>query len=83
MDIYAIVSSGFAAVYDYVLAHTLFCLVPAFFIAGCNGGAHSQRPAPAVPRERLAKAYCLPACPWLQAFYWPSALARSFRSLRG
>ena len=34
MDIYAIVSSGFAAVYDYVLAHTLFCLVPAFFIAG-------------------------------------------------
>jgi uncharacterized membrane protein YraQ (UPF0718 family) len=34
MNIYAIVSSGFAAVYDYVLAHTLFCLVPAFFIAG-------------------------------------------------
>jgi uncharacterized membrane protein YraQ (UPF0718 family) len=34
MDIYAVVSSGFAAVYDYVLAHTLFCLVPAFFIAG-------------------------------------------------
>lgn len=34
MDIYAIASSGFAAVYDYVLAHTLFCLVPAFFIAG-------------------------------------------------
>jgi len=34
MDIYAIVSSGFSAVYDYVLAHTLFCLVPAFFIAG-------------------------------------------------
>lgn len=34
MDISAILSSGFAAVYDYVLAHTLFCLVPAFFIAG-------------------------------------------------
>jgi uncharacterized membrane protein YraQ (UPF0718 family) len=34
MDIYAIASSGVAAVYDYVLAHTLFCLVPAFFIAG-------------------------------------------------
>jgi len=34
MDISAIISSGFAAVYDYVLAHTLFCLVPAFFIAG-------------------------------------------------
>ncbi len=34
MDISAIVSSGFAAVYDYVFAHTLFCLVPAFFIAG-------------------------------------------------
>jgi uncharacterized protein len=34
MDIYGVASSGFAAVYDYVLAHTLFCLVPAFFIAG-------------------------------------------------
>jgi len=34
MDVYAIAASGFAAVYDYVLAHTLFCLVPAFFIAG-------------------------------------------------
>jgi len=34
MGITAILSSGFAAVYDYVLAHTLFCLVPAFFIAG-------------------------------------------------
>ena len=34
MDITAIASSGVAAVYDYVLAHTLFCLVPAFFIAG-------------------------------------------------
>ncbi len=34
MNITAILSSGLAAVYDYVLAHTLFCLVPAFFIAG-------------------------------------------------
>lgn len=34
MNSTAIVTSGFAAVYDYVLAHTLFCLVPAFFIAG-------------------------------------------------
>ena len=34
MDIYAIASSGVDAVYDYVIAHTLFCLVPAFFIAG-------------------------------------------------
>ena len=34
MGITAIASSGVAAVYDYVLAHTLFCLVPAFFIAG-------------------------------------------------
>lgn len=30
----ALISAGFAAIYDYVLAHTLFCLVPAFFIAG-------------------------------------------------
>jgi hypothetical protein len=34
MNIHALFSSGLAAVYDYVLAHTLFCLVPAFFIAG-------------------------------------------------
>lgn len=26
--------SGFSAVIDYLLAHTLFCLIPAFFIAG-------------------------------------------------
>ena len=29
-----LVTSGLEAIYDYVLAHTLFCLVPAFFIAG-------------------------------------------------
>jgi uncharacterized membrane protein YraQ (UPF0718 family) len=34
MDIFAIASSRFAAVYDYMLAHTLVCLVSAFFIAG-------------------------------------------------
>jgi uncharacterized membrane protein YraQ (UPF0718 family) len=34
MNISHLVSSGLAAIYDYVLAHTLFCLVPAFFIAG-------------------------------------------------
>lgn len=34
MDIPLLLSSGLAAIYDYVLAHTLFCLVPAFFIAG-------------------------------------------------
>lgn len=34
MSVTAVLSSSFAAVYDYVLAHTLFCLVPAFFIAG-------------------------------------------------
>ncbi len=34
MNINAILSSGLEAVSDYVLAHTLFCLVPAFFIAG-------------------------------------------------
>lgn len=34
MNIPLLVSSGLEAIYDYVLAHTLFCLVPAFFIAG-------------------------------------------------
>lgn len=34
MNVTAILSSGLDAVYDYILAHTLFCLVPAFFIAG-------------------------------------------------
>jgi uncharacterized protein len=34
MNISLLVLSGLEAIYDYVLAHTLFCLVPAFFIAG-------------------------------------------------
>jgi uncharacterized membrane protein YraQ (UPF0718 family) len=34
MNVSLLVSSGLEAIYDYVLAHTLFCLVPAFFIAG-------------------------------------------------
>lgn len=34
MNISLLLSSGLEAIYDYVLAHTLFCLVPAFFIAG-------------------------------------------------
>ncbi len=34
MNVTEILSSGLDAVYDYILAHTLFCLVPAFFIAG-------------------------------------------------
>ncbi|MFH0974066.1 MAG: permease [Candidatus Micrarchaeota archaeon] len=38
MDLYSLASaafaSGLAAILDYVAAHTLFCLVPAFFIAG-------------------------------------------------
>jgi uncharacterized membrane protein YraQ (UPF0718 family) len=29
-----LLTSGLEATYDYLLAHTLFCLVPAFFIAG-------------------------------------------------
>ena len=32
--IFLLLSSGLEATYDYLLAHTLFCLVPAFFIAG-------------------------------------------------
>ena len=34
MNISLLVLSGLEAIYDYVLAHTVFCLVPAFFIAG-------------------------------------------------
>ncbi len=34
MDVYTLALAGFAAIWDYVAAHTLFCLVPAFFIAG-------------------------------------------------
>jgi len=34
MDFSLILGSGFAAILDYLAAHTLFCLVPAFFIAG-------------------------------------------------
>ena len=34
MDITILLSAGLAAVYEYAIAHTLFCLVPAFFIAG-------------------------------------------------
>ena len=34
MNLHAIIGGGLSAVYDYVFAHTLFCLVPAFFIAG-------------------------------------------------
>jgi len=34
MDLSVFLISGLAAIYDYVLSHTLFCLVPAFFIAG-------------------------------------------------
>jgi len=34
MDISSLLIAGLAAIYDYVLSHTLFCLVPAFFIAG-------------------------------------------------
>lgn len=34
MNVYALFSAGLEAIYDYALAHMLFCLVPAFFIAG-------------------------------------------------
>ena len=34
MNAYVLFSAGLEAIYDYALAHMLFCLVPAFFIAG-------------------------------------------------
>ena len=45
MDLFSILYSGFFAIYDYVVSHTLFCLVPAFFIAGAM--------AALVPKEKL------------------------------
>jgi uncharacterized protein len=45
MDFAVLLMAGLAAIYDYVLAHTLFCLVPAFFIAGAM--------AALIPKDRL------------------------------
>ena len=45
MDFSELILSGFAAIYDYVLAHTLFCLIPAFFIAGAM--------AALIPKDKL------------------------------
>jgi uncharacterized protein len=45
MDLGIIFYAGAGAIYDYILAHTLFCLIPAFFIAGAM--------AALVPKERF------------------------------
>ncbi len=45
MDFSVLLIAGLAAIYDYVLAHTLFCLVPAFFIAGAM--------AALIPKDKL------------------------------
>jgi len=45
MDFAVLLMAGLAAIFDYVLAHTLFCLVPAFFIAGAM--------AALIPKDRL------------------------------
>ena len=45
MDFSELILSGVAAIYDYVLAHTLFCLIPAFFIAGAM--------AALIPKDKL------------------------------
>ena len=45
MDFTVLLLAGLAAIYDYVLAHTLFCLVPAFFIAGAM--------AALIPKDKL------------------------------
>jgi hypothetical protein len=34
MDLLVMLLAGTAALYEYAIAHTLFCLIPAFFIAG-------------------------------------------------
>ena len=47
MDLYSLALAGFAAIWDYVAAHTLFCLVPAFFIAGAM--------AALVPKHEILK----------------------------
>ena len=45
MDFLVLLMAGLAAIFDYVLAHTLFCLVPAFFIAGAM--------AALIPKDKL------------------------------
>ncbi|MFH0737121.1 MAG: permease [Candidatus Micrarchaeota archaeon] len=45
MEISALLSGGVAAIFDYVLAHTLFCLIPAFFIAGAMSAL--------IPKDKL------------------------------
>jgi uncharacterized membrane protein YraQ (UPF0718 family) len=45
MDFAVLLTAGLAAIFDYVLAHTLFCLVPAFFIAGAM--------AALIPKDKL------------------------------
>lgn len=46
-EFYPIVGAGLNAIIDYLLSHTLFCLVPAFFIAGAM--------ATLIPQGRLLK----------------------------
>ena len=45
MDIPVLLAAGLAAIFDYVLAHTLFCLIPAFFIAGAMSAL--------IPKDKL------------------------------
>ncbi len=45
MDFAVLLFSGLAAIYDYIVAHTLFCLIPAFFIAGAM--------AALIPKDKL------------------------------
>ncbi|MCI0503265.1 permease [Candidatus Micrarchaeota archaeon] len=43
MDVIVLILAGLAAIQDYVLAHTLFCLIPAFFIAGAMAALIPKR----------------------------------------
>jgi uncharacterized membrane protein YraQ (UPF0718 family) len=45
MDIQGLLMAGFAAISDYVLLHILFCLIPAFFIAGAMSAL--------IPKDKL------------------------------
>jgi hypothetical protein len=45
MDLLVLLLAGLSAISDYILAHTLFCLVPAFFIAGAM--------AALIPKDKL------------------------------
>jgi uncharacterized membrane protein YraQ (UPF0718 family) len=81
MNISLLVYSGLEAIYDYVLAHTLFCLVPAFFIAGAMAALIPKDLLLPYLGKKSPNMSPIPL-PLLQVFCLRSAPAQCFRSLR-